>query len=148
MEKYLEYEHIKERYNSVQALFAQVLLEKERLLTKTLPNAIRYDGLKVQSSQDGNPLEEYMISVDDEGLDIKLNHYRQALTDWRVLLEIKEDELRKSPEKIDRIYVLKCIDGYGINRILRVTNYSRAQLYRFLERIYKTCDKMRQNETK
>lgn len=144
MEKYLEYERIKDRYNNFQALFAQVLLEKERLLTKTLPNAIRYDREKVLVSVDGNPLENYMIAVEDEGLEEKLSQYRQNLKDWRVLLEIKEGELRKSQEKTDKIYVMRCIDGYGINRIAKIMSYSKSQVYRILDKIYKRCDKMRQ----
>ena len=146
MERYLEYELIKERYNSFQALFAQVLLEKERLLTKTLPNAIRYDREHVLTSVDGNPLEDYMIAVEDEGLEAKLSHYRQGLKDWGILLSIKEDELRRSPEKIDRIYALKFIDGYNIGKVAKITSYSRSQVYRILKQIYKRCDTMRQKE--
>lgn len=144
MERYLEYESIKERYESFQNLFAKILLEKERLMTKTLPNAITYDGLKVQSSVDGNPLEEYVLSVEDEGLDLKLNRYRQALSDWRMLLDLKERELRESRESIDRVYVMRNLDGYSINRVAKVMSYSRSQVYRILGKISKRCDKMRQ----
>lgn len=143
MEKYLEYEGIKERYESFQELFAKILLEKERLMTKTLPNAITYDGLKVQSSGGSNPLEEYVLSVEDEGLDKKLNRYRQALSDWRMLLDLKERELRESREKSDRVYVMRYLEGYGIKRIARVMNYSQSQIYRTLEKIAKRCEKMR-----
>lgn len=145
MEKYLEYERIKERYINFQARFADALLEKERLLTKTLPNTIRYDRDHVLASVDGNPLEDYMIAVEDKGLEDKLSHYRQNLKDWRVLLEIKEEELRKSQDKMDKIYVMRCIDRYGINRIAKIMSYSRSQVYRILARIYKRCDTMRQN---
>ena len=144
MDKYLEYEGIKERYESFQQLFAKILLEKERLLTKTLPNAIRYDGLKVQSSIDGNPLEEYVLSVEDEELDLKLNRYRQSLSDWKFLLDLKEKELRESKSAIDKIYTMRAIDGYGINRIAKAMCYSRSQVYRILNKIEKRCDKMRQ----
>lgn len=144
MDKYLEYEGIKERYESFQQLFAKILLEKERLMTKTLPNAIRYDGLKVQSSIDGNPLEEYVLSVEEEELDLKLNQYRQSLNDWKMLLDLKERELRASKAAIDRIYTMRMVDGYGINRIAKAMSYSRSQVYRILNKIEKRCDKMRQ----
>lgn len=145
MEKYIEYERIKDRYNNFQALFAQILLEKERLLTKTLPNAIRYDRDPVITSVDGNPLEDYMIAVEDKGLEEKLNNYRQNLKDWGILLSIKETELRQSKLKHDRVYVLRIIEGYNIGKVARITNYSKSQIYRILKQIYKTCDKMRQN---
>lgn len=144
MDKYLEYEGIKERYESFQQLFAKILLEKERLLTKTLPNAIRYDGLKVQSSVNGNPLEEYVLSVEDEDLDVKLNQYRQSLTDWKMLLDLKERELRQSTAVIDRIYVYRYLEGYSVNRICRSINYGRAWVYRKISQIEKRRDKSRQ----
>lgn len=144
MERYLEYEGIKERYESFQELFAKILLEKERLMTKTLPNAITYDGLKVQSSVDGNPLEEYVLSVEDEGLDLKLKQYRQSLIDWKMLLDLKERELRQSPLVIDKIYVYRFLDGYSVSRICRSLNYGRAWVYRKISQIEKRRDKSRQ----
>ena len=146
MEKYIEYERIKERYNSFQALFAEVLLEKERLLTKTLPNAIRYDREHVLTTIDGNLFEDYMVAVEDEGLEEKLSHYRQSLKDWGMLLSIKEEELRQSKLKHDRVYVLRIIEGYNIGKVARITNYSKSQIYRIMKQIYKTCEKMRLKE--
>lgn len=145
MEKYLEYERIKERYNDFQALFARALLEKERLLTMTMPSAIRYDKDPVMNSIDQNPLEKYMEAVEDEGLDEKLSQYRQNLKDWGMLLAIKEDELRKSKLKHDRVYVLRIIEGYNIGRVARITNYSKSQIYRILKQIYR---EMRKDATK
>lgn len=145
MDKYLEYEGIKERYEGLQETFAKILLEKERLLTRTLPNAIRYDGLKVESSVNGNPLEEYVLSVEDEELDMKLGQYRQSLTDWRILLDLKERELRQSTSVIDRIYVYRYLEGYSVNRICRAINYGRAWVYRKISLIEKRRDKNRQN---
>ncbi len=141
MEKYVEYERIKERYNRLQGLFANVLLEKERLLTMTMPSAIRYDKDPVMNSIDQNPLEKYMEKVEDEGLDEKLSKYRQYLKDWGMLLTIKEDELRKSKQKHDRVYVLRIIEGYNIGRVARITNYSRSQIYRILKQIYRELRK-------
>ena len=141
MEKYVEYERIKERYNRLQGLFANVLLEKERLLTMTMPSAIRYDKDPVMNSIDQNPLEKYMEKVEDEGLDKKLSKYRQYLKDWGMLLTIKEDELRKSKQKHDRVYVLRIIEGYNIGRVARITNYSRSQIYRILKQIYRELRK-------
>ena len=142
---YLEYEEYRIRYNELQVQFNAVLTEKESLFTKTQPNAIRYDKEKVQSSFDGNVLEEYVITMDEKGLDNKLNWLRQCLEDREKLLDMKEKELRKSQDKQDKIYVYRFLDGYGINRISRSLNYSKSQIYRILSQIQKRCDKMRKN---
>ena len=142
---YPEYEQYKARYNDLQNIFASFLLEKESLFTKTLPNAIRYDKDRVQSSIDGNMLESYVIKLEDSRIDEKLDHVRQTLQDWEILLDAKERDLRKSQDKYDRIYTFKYLDGYGINKIAKILSYSKSQIYRMLKQIDKRCDKMRQN---
>ena len=139
---YLEYERFKVKYDEMQEIFAQILMEKERLFTKTLPNAIRYDRDQVQTSISGNPLEEYVVSMDEKKIDEKLSKTRESLKDWEILLKIKEKELRASHAIPDRIYVYRYIDGYGINKIAKTINYSKSQVYRILNQIDK---KMRQN---
>ena len=143
-EKYIEYERIKIKYTALQEQFAHILLEKERLYTKTLPSAIRYDKEKVLSTIDGNPLEEFVINVEDKALDEKINRFRQLLQDWAVLLEIKEGELRKSKDIYNRIYVLKYLDNYSVSRIAKVLHYERTQIYRKLKQMWKRCNKMQQ----
>ena len=139
---YLEYERFKVKYNEMQETFAQILMEKERLFTKTLPNAITYDRDQVQTSISGNPLEEYVISMDEKRIDEKLSKTRESLKDWEMLLKMKENELRASYSIPDKIYVCRYIDGYGINKIAKTINYSKSQVYRILSQIDK---KLRQN---
>ena len=132
---YPEYEKTKWKYNHLQEVFASILLEKEGLFTKALPNAIRYDKDRVQSTVDGNPLEEYVISV--EGIDDRLDALRQRISDWEILLECKERQLRPSPDRYDRIYVLRYIDGCSVKRICKILSYSRSQVYKILNQIKK-----------
>lgn len=143
-EKFIDYEKCKDTYMKLQNIFANALLEKERLFTRTLPSAIRYDKDKVQSTIDGNPLESFVISVEDKELDARIARYRQNLKDWQMLLGIKERELRNSKSMLDRIYVCRFLDGHSIKRICAILNYSRPQIYRKLSQINK---KLRQNET-
>ena len=140
---YLEYEQTKDNLERAKKLFAKAILEKERLITKTMPSAITYDKDTVMSSRDDNPLESYIISSETKHVDELIAKYRQSLSDWSVLLEYQEKELRKSKDKYDIIYTMKCIDCMGINKIARIMNYSKSQVYRILKQIYKTCDKMR-----
>ena len=142
---YLEYEAYRVKFLDLQEQFNHFLTEKERLFTRAMPNAIRYDKEHVQSSNDSNPLEEYAIALDEQKIDENLSRLRQLLEDREKLLNMKEMELRKSQDKFDRIYVNRFLDGYGINRLARSHNYSKSQVYRILGQIQKRCDKMRKN---
>ena len=131
-ERYLEYECIKAKFVDLQEQFAKVLLEKERLFMQTLPSAIRYDKDKVQSTADGSPLEDFVVSIDTKELDIKIKRLRHHLNDWGVLLAVKETALRKSTTLTDRIYVMRYLDGYSVNKICRALHYEKSRIYELL----------------
>lgn len=145
---YPEYESYRIKYNRLQERFADVLMEKERLFTKTLPNAITYDRDVVQTSIDGNPLEEYVCTMDEKQIDEKIAKLRESLKDWTILLDMKEKELRKSLAVPDKVYLMRYIECYSISRISRSINYSKSQTYRVIKQIEKKCEKMKQKGTK
>lgn len=134
-ERYLEYECIKAKFVDLQEQFAKVLLEKERLFTRTLPSAIRYDKDKVQTTVDGNPLEDFVISAEEKRLDAKIKRLRHHLSDWGVLLSVKEVALRKSTSLTDRIYVMRYLDGYGVNKMCKILHYEKSRIYQILQGI-------------
>ena len=142
---YVDYEEYRNKYLAIQQQFNLVLSKKEAIFTKTLPSGIRYDKEHVQSSPSSCPLEDYVISLEEQKIDEDLKHLRQLMEDREKLLDSKEKELRKSPDKYDTIYRLKYLDGYGVNKISSMLNYSKSQVYRMLCQIQKRCDKMRQN---
>ena len=131
-ERYLEYECIKAKFVDLQEQFAKVLLEKERLFTRTLPSAIRYDKDKVQTTVDDNPLEDFIISAEEKKLDAKIKRLRHNLNDWGVLLSVKEVALRKSTALIDRIYVMRYLDGCGVNKMCKLLHYEKTRIYELL----------------
>lgn len=135
MIEYMEYERVKSKYARLQEQFCKILLEKERLMTRTMPSAIRYDKDKVQNAVDDNPLEDYVISVEEKGLDAKIARFRTLLDDWKMMLDVKEQELRKSKEIINRVYVCRYLDGYSVNRMCRALHYEKSRIYQFLEEI-------------
>ena len=144
---YLEYEAYKQRFRESQRIFNDLLLEKERLFTAALPGAIRYDKDRVQSSITSTPLESYVIALDEKEIDTKLAELRQILTDHETLLRLKEIELRKSPDIIDKVYVSKFIDGYSVNFTAKRINYSRRQTYRIYNIIVNKITKAAQDGT-
>ena len=139
-EKYLEYDRCKAKYHAIQEAFTALLLERERLFTKMLPNAITYDKDHVLSSVGSNPLEDYAISLDEKGIDEKLARYRQVLKDWKDVLEVKEHELRKSQNIMDKVYVLRVIERRGVNSIARILKYSHPQISRYVAEIERKCE--------
>ena len=130
---YPEYERCKAKYYAAQERFEAVLTEQERLFTKTLPKAITYDRDRVQTSPSDTVLINYVIAKDDKGIDNQLKKVKRIMLDRKKLLEVKEEELRKSPDVNDRVYVMRCLDGYGVNRIARILNYSKSHVYRIIE---------------
>lgn len=140
-ELFVEYERIKTRYAAVQDSFARALMEKERLFTRTLPSAIRYDKDKVQNSVDDNPLEDFVISADEKELDEKIKRYRMLLDDWRVLMDVKEQELRRSKEIYNTIYVMRYLDGFSVSRIAKLLHYNRQYIYKKMRQMWKKATK-------
>lgn len=145
-ERYTDYESYLVRYEYIQAQFVRVLLEKEKLLIRTLPSAIRYDKDKVQNTIDDNPLEDYAISVEEKELDVKIARLRRHLDDWRVLMDVKEGELRKSQVLIDRVYVMRYLDGLSVNKICRIIHYEKTRVYELLTEIAKNGKKRKKTE--
>ena len=145
-ERYTDYESYLVRYEYIQVQFVRVLLEKEKLLTRTLPSAIRYDKDKVQNTIDDNPLEDYIISVEEKELDVKIARLRRHLDDWRVLMDVKEGELRKSQVLIDRVYVMRYLDGLSVNKICRIIHYEKTRVYELLTEIAKNGKKRKKTE--
>lgn len=134
---YPEYESCLIKYRNIQDHFFDVLMEKERLLTKLLPNATSYDKEKVQGTPSDNPLEDYIMECDEKQIDEQIEKYKGLIVDVEKLVRSKEKELRLSQDKFDKIYRMRYLDGYGINKIVKMMNYSRPQIYRYLKMIEK-----------
>lgn len=134
---YPEYVEYKSKYEELQNRFASLLLEKEKLFTDTFPRGITYDKDKVQCMPDDNPLERYAVIMDEKQIDEKLDTLRRQIKDWSILIEVKENELRKSKDIPDRIFTLRYLDGVSVSRISNIVSYSKKQIYRILGKIEK-----------
>ena len=134
---YLEYERAKTSFKTAQRRYEEVLLEKERLFTITQPKAITYDKDTVQTSPCGDVLDRYVIALEEKSIDEMLKPYRDMVLNMESMLEVKERELRKSPDRYDRIYTCRYLDGMSIRSIARHLNYSKSEIYRGLQGIQK-----------
>lgn len=138
---YLEYERAKARFYASQKMFEKALLEKERLFTITQPKAITYDKDTVQTSPKGDILDNYLIALEEEKIEEKLAPVRRLLKDRERLLDIKERELRESPDRHDKVYVCRFLEGMSIRSIAKALNYSKSEIYRTLQSIKKHINK-------
>lgn len=127
---YQEYEVCKAKYRELQKSFDSVLTEKERLFVITQPKAITYDKDKVQSGHNSNTLESYVISCEEKHLDDKLNELKRLLEDRGMLLKVKEEELRRSQDKKDKIYVMLYLDCLSLRKVAETMSYSKTQIQR------------------
>ena len=62
------------------------------------------------------------------------------LKDWKDVLEVKEHELRKSQNIMDKVYVLRVIERRGVNSIARILKYSHPQISRYVAEIERKCE--------
>jgi len=134
---YKDYEIYKKLYYSMQNTYNKLLLEKERLFTKTLPDAIRYDSESVAGGKSENEFDEYMSALEDSKIDQRIQEAKQLLFERERLLLIKEKELRQSKDKYDVVYRMRFIDEIKPASIALALSYSESQIYRILDKIQK-----------
>jgi hypothetical protein len=139
--KFLEYEKAYVKYLKAQEWFESALQEQEKLITQTTLRAIRYDKPVVQSTPDGNVMDEYVIKKEEKRIDKKIARTRKLLEDRLNFLRIKEADLRNSNDHIDKIYVLWRLEGQAPREIAKSLNYSVAQVYRTISTIKKDATK-------
>ena len=135
---YLTYEEYKWNYYKVQKLYNVILEEKEKLFAKTQPKSIKFDKINVDGGNVSNSFDDYLIIKEKKQIDKRLNEIKIISEDRKKLLDAKEDELRKSKEWIDKIYVYKYIENLQVRKIIHLVPYEEAQVYRKLEEIKKT----------
>lgn len=135
---YLTYEEYKRNYYKVQKLYNEILEEKEKLFAKTQPKSTKFDKINVDGGNISNSFDDYLIIKEKKQIDKRLNEIKIISEDRKKLLDDKEDELRKSKEWIDKIYVYKYIENLQVRKIIHLVPYEEAQVYRKLEEIKKT----------
>mgnify|MGYP002622428228 CR=1 FL=1 len=140
---FLEYIESLEAYRATEKTYTKILSLKEKLFSQTQPNAMRYDAEKVEGSHPINSFDEYLIALERLDIDNKLVEAHKQMDLRKELLDRKKEELRQSKELMDKIYRLRYIDQWSVNRISRYLHYHRSQIFRILNKM----EKMRQNAT-
>ena len=120
-----------------------ILNEQEMLLQKVEPKSSlaehEREFLPGNPAKGGSTLsrkaEEYAIEVERRRIKERLAEAREILSDRKLLLDIKEEELRKSKDIYNRVYTCKWVDGMKAQAIIDETGYSRSQVYNIIDHL-------------
>lgn len=131
---YIDYVILKQSYDESLRRLKELLDKKEEAFTRTLPNAIRYDLQKVMHSVSTNSaLDDYVMDV--EKIDQQIRSAKIILMDRKEMLDLKEEELKKSRDVDDRVYFLKYIQRLTVEQIAIRMHYSEGNIYYHLAKI-------------
>jgi len=132
---YKTYEEYKNRYSETQMQYNAILNEKEELFSITQPQAVKFDKERVNGGNPVNTFDEYLIKKEKKNIDQRLIEIKSILDDRKILLELKEDELRHSRNIQDRIYTYRYLDRKKIKNIALLIPCGDATVYRELKKI-------------
>lgn len=126
-----------------------ILDEQEVLIQRVLPKSSlaehEREFLPNSPTTGGKALtrkaEEYAIEVERRKIKERLAEAREILSDRKLLLQIKEEELRKSRDIYNMIYTCKWVDGMKAEAIIDTTGYSRSQVYNIINRLEKQLER-------
>lgn len=131
---YIDYVILKQSYDESLRRLKELLDRKEEAFTRTLPSAIRYDLQKVlHSITSHSTLDDYVMDV--EKIDQQIRSAKIILMDRKEMLDLKEEELRKSKDVDDRVYYLKYIQRLTVEQIAIRMHYSEGNIYYHLAKI-------------
>ena len=141
-ELFIEYELLKRECKLAKREYDKALEKKAEYYYSVLPGASDTSKELIKTECTNDKFLNYTIRIQeiDSEIDVRKNLYGNL--SYR--LKLKEIELRNSKELLDKIYTYRYLDRYKVNKIARLVEYSRAQLYRKLDEI----DKKVKDETK
>ena len=125
---YIDYVILRQSYEQSDRRLRDLQDKKEEAFTRTLPNSIRYDLVRVMHSPSLiSPLDEYVSEVEE--LDRKLKEAWKILWERYNMLMLKEQELRQSKDVDDRIFVMYYLERFKVLRIGSKVGYSKEAVY-------------------
>lgn len=149
MRLYLEHRKQYLSYLDAQHRLEQIINEYEVILAKVQPKSslsehereFSKETILPPSGKKVNKTEEYAIAMEQRKIRERLSDAKLILQERFTLLDLKEQEIRKSRDIYNRIYTLKWIDGLKAETIIEETGYSRSQVYNILKHISKQIER-------
>ena len=136
---YVEYNAVRLKYIDAQRIYNELIDEQETMFARTQPQAVNYDKERVAGGSGKNAFEKYVIAKERSRIDERIAEQKNILEDRKLLIEMKERELRASKSWYDRIYVYHFLDKLTLKQIENRVPYSRVQIWRILKTIKINC---------
>lgn len=138
---YLEYHELLKKYKNAEKIYYNALDKKSSLLYLVEPHAVQTKEI-INSLSMTNPDEKIIMYVSQiEEVDKLINETRNNKDALNYELNKKEILLKNSQNIYDKIYYFKYIRGKRVNEFYRLINYSKRQIYRFIDEINKSLYK-------
>ena len=144
MELFVEHYKLNEEYKEAKKEFDKALEKKSQLLYSVVPKSANFENELVKGSS-SNKFLNYTIKMEEIDKEINVRRNLRDVLAYR--LKLKEIELKKSDNILDKVYYLKIVERMKVKYISIKINYSKEQTYRFLKKIAEDL-KMTQNDTK
>lgn len=149
MRLYLEHRGYYLSYLEAQKKLEDIINEYEAILAKVQPKSslaehereFSKETILPPSGNKINKAEEYAIAMEQRKIKERLSDAKLILQERFNLLDLKEQEIRKSRDIYNRIYTLKWIDGLKADAIIEETGYSRSQVYNILKHLNKQIER-------
>lgn len=136
---YLEYETAKGKYKRALNRLKELTDKRELLFLKTQPKGISYDKDKIQTGDDENMLEKYVIALEE--LEPKIKYAKRLVNDRQRVLELAKMNLISSEAIEDIIYCKRYFERKKVRKISLEIGYDERQIYRILGKIRKSSKK-------
>ena len=130
-----EFDGIERGYKEARKMLRELLERDDELFQRTQPGAIRYDQDKVQSSGGEDKLLAYVAQRQAEHLDERIRIARIHVEEWVDYRTRALNELRRSRNPEDRVYVLRMVDGLSVRKVARLVGYDKRHVYRILKKM-------------
>lgn len=132
---YLEYHELSKKYKNAEKRYYESLDQKSNLLSLVEPGTIKVKEVISHSSR-VNLDDKYITYIlKNENLDKIINETRNNKDVLKYELTKKEILLKNSQNIYDRIYYFKYIKNKKVNEFYKLINYSKRQIYRFIDEI-------------
>lgn len=144
---YLDYLDIQHKYILSLQEVDKILNEKELLFQRTQPKSPVTDIERVSGGSPENKIETYIVELERKKIDERLRKAKEIMHDRHDLYLLSLEDLKRSKDKYDMVFVLKWIEGKNARDISRLLHYSESHVYRMINKIRKRT-KMIENEKK
>ncbi len=141
MELFIEHYRLNEEYKKVKKEFDKSLEKKSQLLYSIVPGSANFENELVKNNSNDKFIN-YTIKMEEIDKEINVRRNLKDVLAYR--LKLKEIELKKSDNILDKVYYLRIVERIKVRQICIKINYSKTQTYRILEEVRKKC-KMGQN---